>query len=262
MIENKTVIGGLIVSIVALMAFAFAMSVADDLSGEPLAPTYVFTWHKARGPEISTVVDTAGSAYGKVDVQYPHLRGRHADALNAIIEKDMREAKSDFLKTAEESWKARIETAGPGERYPAAPVTEDAKAFLITSWSLAQLNSRIVSIKIATSEYTFGAHPSEAITTYNFDVNTGKMLTLADVFAGDPDYLNKVSKASIADLSEKFGKNVMFDLTAVKSGASPDAKNFASFTTDGHMVTIYFQTYQVGSRPFGQPTVELPILSQ
>lgn len=259
MIKNKTIIGGLLMSIVSLIAFAGIMSSVNSLESETDSPLRALI---ARQITISVqpMQDTMGNAYSDVSIEYPKFRGSNLAGLNAAITKHVNDTKTEFLKMAEEGWKARLETARPGESIPEFPARHEG-ASLVISWSLEHFSNDMVSLRMNVSQYTFGAHPIELIKTFNYDIEHTKLLTLADIYTKEPSYIAKVSKEAVAQLSRLYVPNAT-DKASVIDGAGPSPKNFETFTTDGSMVTIYFQTYQVGPRPLGQPSVTLPISLQ
>lgn len=69
------------------------------------------------------------------------------------------------------------------------------------SFSPARLDDKVISIREEASVFTGGAHPMHAITGFNFDANTGNLLTLASICA-DTGNLKKVAKEYIVSACE------------------------------------------------------------
>lgn len=199
--------------------------------------------------------------YTRTDVDYPHFSGELA-VLNAPIEKVINEGIAAHDKNSAENWKARVDTAEPKGSVSSTPGEQERFPFH-ASWSLTQFDSERVSVFLEYDEFSGGAHGSENNVTFNYDMKMHKVSTLADLFPGDVEYLNKVSKAAIGALVEDrkkaTGESLISDdeLKWISEGAAPKIENFQIFSTQGNRLTLYFGQYQVGPYAIGMPKVEL-----
>jgi peptidoglycan/xylan/chitin deacetylase (PgdA/CDA1 family) len=101
------------------------------------------------------------------------------------------------------------------------------------------------------------------IETFSFNLETGKELTLKDVFEEKSDYLNLISELSIKQLTEKLFDSGKVEKTPfaedwVKDGADPTEENFRNFSLKDNSIIFYFEKYQVVAGAFGQQQVEIP----
>lgn len=92
-----------------------------------------------------------------------------------------------------------------------------------------------------------------------------KLVTIADLFPGDVEYLTKLSRAAVQALIEErknmTGETTLSDseLQSINEGAGPKVENFTVFTTHGNRLTLYFAQYQVGPYVIGMPRIEIPL---
>jgi hypothetical protein len=114
-------------------------------------------------------------------------------------------------------------------------------------------------------EFSGGAHGSEDSVSFNYDMKAHRMMTIADLFPGNPGYLDKLSQtaveALIADRKNATGESTVsdFELKWIGEGAGPKAENFDVFTTHENRLTIYFGQYQVGPYAIGMPRIDIPL---
>jgi len=124
------------------------------------------------------------------------------------------------------------------------------------SYSIAHADDKIVSISFGNYYDTGGAHPNGYSFTLNFDLKTGRELTLADLFKPNSNYLKVVSDYSIKNLKETFNEDA--DDEWIKTGAGADAKNFRSWNVTKQGLEIKFDSYQVAPYVAGPQEVVIP----
>ncbi len=103
---------------------------------------------------------------------------------------------------------------------------------------------------------TFGAHPNSFYRTFVFDAETGKELTLAELFAPRSGYLKRISEIARFELQKKLGEDV--DVSYMQQGTEPDAINFQTFVIEGDSLVFLFPPYQVGPYALGPQSVSIP----
>lgn len=104
---------------------------------------------------------------------------------------------------------------------------------------------------------TLGAHPNGFFKTFTFDTQTGKELSLADIFAPGADYLTTLSSLSSVALTKN-----MQDLASpemIAAGTKPETKNFENFFFDNADFVLLFSPYQVAAYAAGPQTVRIPL---
>lgn len=179
-----------------------------------------------------------------ITVKYPQFTGirderiaRLNSAINRTVMKQLADYKKDF--------------AAPEERMPTSGSTYDL------SYSVELATSDLVSILFYIEAYYEGAaHPLHNTFAFNYNLNAGKELNLADLFKPNSGYLNLISKYSINDLKKQLGENA--DMEWIGKGAGPSEENFKSWTVSRKGLEIMFDQYQVASYADGPHEVVVP----
>lgn len=228
--------------------------------------------------EESTVVTKTineSTDYTDIDVQIPQFVNA-SSAFNKKIEQNIRERITEHKTETAENWQARIDTQEPGGDLPKIPTGDGDKMYFYAKFDAPeQNNNQYISILTRIGGYTGGAHPYEEVVAYNYDVKNKKEMTLADLFANNPNYLNQISEISRKILIERFTESLGegFDSAKekqtytqeviapmVNDGTDPkNADNFANFTFTKDKLIIHFGQYQVGPYVAGQQDVEMPL---
>jgi hypothetical protein len=136
---------------------------------------------------------------------------------------------------------------------PATPIV--AGSSFDVKYELLSPPGYVYSIKFNVMGYTDGAaHPYHFSKTVNFNLETGKEITLDELFLPGSNYLQIFSDISKADLS---ARDIGFDATFF-TGAEPTPENYKSWniTADGLLIT--FDEYQVAAYAAGPQTVMIP----
>lgn len=103
--------------------------------------------------------------------------------------------------------------------------------------------------------YEGGAHGINQLITFNFDIATGKQVTLADVFA--PGYEQQLKAALLKALKSKTGLNSMNELK--DAGYLYSMEMFASenFILNDETITFVYNPYEIA--PYAVGSIELVI---
>lgn len=128
------------------------------------------------------------------------------------------------------------------------------------SYAKDQPNEDIVSIVFSMYNYSGGAHGNGYYASLTYNVKDDKEIKLADVFASQADYLQKISVYVKADLEKAIiekGGNVATSF--LNEGASPEEKNFSNFMLHNNSITFYFPPYQVAAYVYGSFEVTMPL---
>ena len=136
---------------------------------------------------------------------------------------------------------------------PATPIV--AGSSFDVKYELLSPPGYVYSIKFNVMGYTDGAaHPYHFSKTVTFNLETGKEVTLDELFLPGSNYLQIFSDISKADLS---ARDIGFDPTFF-TGADPMPENYKSWniTADGLLIT--FDEYQVAAYAAGPQTVTIP----
>ena len=110
-----------------------------------------------------------------------------------------------------------------------------------------------LSILFADYQFTGGAHGNTVITSYNFDLKSGKQLTLDDFLTSDREY-EKVTNYALAYMKkhpEIFYSNPA-EFTDFK------VTEETNFYLSDKGIELIFQQYEVGPYVSGNPSVLIP----
>jgi len=116
-------------------------------------------------------------------------------------------------------------------------------------------NQHLCSLEVDLSNYAYqSAHPVEALSTFNFRLDTNQQFGLKDVFRPDFKYVPVVSKICVAALSQGLDEE---GTDWVKRGAAPEDKNFIKFQVTPKGLQIVFDPYTVDNGSDGYRSVPI-----
>ncbi|MEK7834078.1 MAG: DUF3298 and DUF4163 domain-containing protein [Acidobacteriota bacterium] len=182
-----------------------------------------------------------------IDTAYPQLVGGDAaitDTFNKTISGFATRKVSDFKKenNADLAAMAKDSESGPGFS-------------LDVSYHTTHADKNLISLLVWTYSYTGGAHGGSASTTFNYDLNSGRMLKLAELFQPNSNYLKVISAYCITTLTKELGD---VDAEWLRTGAGPKAENYKSWNVTPDGLQITFDAYQVAAYALGPQEVIVP----
>ena len=191
-----------------------------------------------------------------INVIYPYING-HED-FNILVENTVNKEISGFKEFSLDN-DAAVKEIDPKsyEKYPRS-------YYLSIAYDKGQIDENIISIVLNIESYTGGAHGAHYPISINYNVKDKKEVKLADLFKNQNDYLKKISDYCINSLTKQVTERVgaenkdFIDYNAIKTGASPDEKNFSTFLIKNNTIVFYFPEYQVAAYAVGSFTVEMP----
>jgi hypothetical protein len=186
----------------------------------------------------------------------------------AIITKSI----AQFKKDAAEASKAEQEVLAEEQKNTAAnqasekaveakpatpPATEskpsEALPFTFDSgYEVVFANADIISVLFNYSTFMGGAHPNHFSVAFNYDLQRGAEVKLAELFVPQAAYLKAISDYSIKELKK------LRTTAGVEEGAAPKAENFKSWNLAPAGLRFTFDHYQVGAYAVGQHEVTMP----
>lgn len=119
----------------------------------------------------------------------------------------------------------------------------DTKYTLEASYQVHRPSQFIISIVFTVGMYTGGAHGNTEIICLNYNLKTGKLLVLDEIFDDLKAALTIMSEFSYKKLQIELGE--YFDEEMLKDGTSPIIENYATLSLVPEGINIYFQHYQV-----------------
>jgi hypothetical protein len=189
-----------------------------------------------------------------VNAEYPQVEG--AEKFNQLAEGFVTKEVADFKKDA-----------GPkrGEKDTMPEASEDS---LTIRYTVRLLADELISVEFPVDYYEHGAaHGSHAFHVINYDVKSGRVLSLADLFKPGSNYLAKISEVAIRQLhrwnrdSADYpggGGQPYLDDEGIAAGAKPSAENYQNWTITPRGLAVTFDYYQLGAYAAGAPAVVVP----
>jgi hypothetical protein len=172
-------------------------------------------------------------------LRYPQMTGLS----NKTAEKKINEA---LLKHIQGSYKTYLDVMKEGKADPSKhfPYQYDV------SYKVKYGTSNQLSLLFYDYQYTGGAHGITAVTSYNFNANTGKQYSLTDIVNTKSKVL-KVQKYAYQALHKLYPEFVQ------KVSDVPVNKNTPFYFTKGG-IYLLFQEYDVAPYAAGNPVVKIP----
>ncbi|MCX6057054.1 MAG: RsiV family protein [Chloroflexi bacterium] len=121
-------------------------------------------------------------------------------------------------------------------------------------YSVIGQRADIWSIKFDISVYADGAaHPNGYSRTLNYDLSSGRKITLDELFLSSSNYLQVISETCKAQLS---ARDIAFDSS--QQGADPLPENYQRWNISNEGLVITFDAYQVAAYAAGPQLVTIP----
>lgn len=112
----------------------------------------------------------------------------------------------------------------------------------------------LISLQFLVNGYSAGAaHPYHYTRTFNYQLSTGQVLMLDQLFLPSADYLNALAGYCQPELQQRLGSDVFF-----AEGADPQPANYQNWNLVFEGLVITFDEYQVAPYAAGPQTVMIP----
>ena len=182
--------------------------------------------------------------YSKITDEYPELSG--VDTATAA---KFNEIVKNYVAKANTEYKSSVADFTPEEtkRFATSGLYQEL------TYDVVSANENLISLVFYDSTFSGGAHGNSTTKTINYDLKNNRELTLADLFEPNSDYLQTLSKLSLADL--KAQKIEATDDEMLNDGTTPKAENFASWNLTKKGLRFNFDAYQVASYAAGPQSV-------
>lgn len=195
--------------------------------------------------------------YYTIDVSYPtqitfplSSRSDAGDEAERVVRAWIDRDVAEFKQFATENRAAIQDFVEKGEEIPAS-----FRSMYLTVNYEKKRDVRTLTYLFRSASFTGGAHGLEVPVTFTFDRTTGKQILLADLFAPEANYLERLSTIARSDLPAIIGEYTVPEFVA--DGTEPRDNNFETFYLEGDTLVFLFPPYQVA--PYVVGTVELPI---
>lgn len=242
----------LLIIVVAAVAFIAGASIFNPDYGADIQTFTSLPGSKVIALSLVTLNEQATTS-PHVSVEFPQFPGLPSE-LNKAMSSTTREHLADFRVAMTENDAARRATGGDDDA-----ISPDSYSF-IADWEPDQVNSRYISLVLRFSSYAGGANENDQLETFNYDVVHRHFITLADIFPGVPNLMQKISDVARSQLSDSLttASPGYIPGDMLVQGTAPAALNFSRFTFTDYLVTIYFPKYAVAPGAFGEQKVVIP----
>ncbi len=191
--------------------------------------------------QISTKTTHDESKAYTISDAFPVLQasGTTADGFNKAV--------ADFIKTGDDAFKKDMTDTGTPDPAAALPGSEMA-----VTYDIFVTHSGLISVRFTIYSYLSGAaHPLTGFGTLNYDLQSGKVLTLADLFKPNAKYLDVIARYTQQTLKAE-------NRLSFPEGAKATADNYAKWSFDRGGLLFSFDDYQVGPYVEGPSEVLVP----
>lgn len=175
-----------------------------------------------------------------VDIRYPQLSGSEAGIakINATLKKHAEAFLAEFEN--------QVKDFGP---LPSKDMHYEADGNYMIAYNKNGL------LSVVTQDYGFygGAHGGTVQTGYNFNVKTGKEVTLNQLLKANPNYMSAVDKKIAADFKKQ---GSLFE-----DGGFKTIGNNPGFYVKNGGFTVFFQQYEYTPYAAGIPSFDLTFAS-
>ncbi len=247
--STKNLAISIIIVLVIIAGGIFAFMSYEHTVLAPTSPTEVSQQNSPMTVQVKTITDNTKPF--KIAITYPYIEGQ--DDFNLNMEAAINQELSDFKKNSLAN-DAAVKANDPAD-YAKYPSEYD----LTISYDKGEVDSDIISIMVNVYNFEGGAHGASYFVPVNYNVKTKKEIALADLFPGQPDYVQKISNYCVQDLTKQLTKSLgNLNGTWIKDGAGPKEENFQAFLIQKDTIVFYFPQYQVAFYAAGSFQVVMP----
>lgn len=177
-----------------------------------------------------------------------------ARLLNKPGEKDLQIAAEKFTEDYTTSYKNTMLPLYNQDRADTSKIAWYEYHYLIEA-TTQQGTANTLSYLATIDYYEGGAHGINQLITFNFDIATGKLITLADVFA--PGYETQLKNCLLKALKSKTGLNSINELKDEGYLYSMDMFASENFILNDETTTFVYNPYEIA--PYALGSIELVI---
>ena len=197
----------------------------------------------AETPRFSTqaINETSEAPKFTIDFEYPFLENTAAQAaFNSNIQNFRDAAITTFRQDVDDNEEWRTENV--------PDFGNDLHVRYMTTYQ----DNTLASFRFSLSTYMAGAaHPNTQIHTVTFDLVSGQVVALGQLFNPGSNHLETIANYCMDDLRQQ-------DLLHWEEGAQPLEENYLNWNITANSLLITFNDYQVAPHAAGIPEVAVP----
>jgi hypothetical protein len=235
---------GLIVFFLAIVIGGQAAAQGETVPAASATPNFPITLKEGLTLDNEHSSEAIETPNLTIEVDKPILKG------DAALVENFNVAADKIIEDTAGSFKSDTLQYQTGGDLP--PEIADLGSYMDVGYQFFTPTESLLSISFGVDWYSAGAaHPNSYSRTLNYDLDSGTVLALADLFKADTQFLEALSAYSVKVLTEK--GTLMFP-----DGAEPTEDNYQNWnlTPDGLLIT--FDDYQVAPHVAGPQQVVIP----
>lgn len=192
--------------------------------------------------------------YIKIDVKIPQIQALENKDLQEFINKDIYDSVNKNIEIYKKASKKSQETFA----------NERLKPYEYNvSYELKPNDKKIISIIVKQYSYTGGAHGMTDYSIYNYDINTGKEVTLKSIFKDESykEELNKLLRRQMEERTKEYIKEENIDDQNYQLFTFEGISDKQRFYIEGNDLVLFFGAYEIAPYSFGSSTFKIPMTS-
>lgn len=182
-----------------------------------------------------------------VDLKIPVIKGLKNKSIETKINNIFYNDAIKFKAPLEKQAKADLKSSKKDKTY------HFNKYSAVTVYKVRYNKNNILSITVVYGQYTGGANGLDVQRSYNFDLNTGKVIPLANVFDKNFDY-KKVISAEVLSQMKANSENFFSDAIKSFKGIKTDQPYYIE---NGNVV-VYYGPFEIAPHSTGTPEFKVP----
>lgn len=182
-----------------------------------------------------------------VELSYPQTSTTSPRALAETVDSTI----SQFINNTVTDFK---------RNYASSEVFGSATSTLGSSWDIQETAHGVQPLTITMVPYASGAaHPNPYLRTFNFSLETGEDLSLAELFEDDTAPLETIAQiARERAVASEGERGFEFSEEWLREGTEPVQANYNVFTVGKDALTFYFNPYQIAPYAAGIIEIDVP----
>ncbi|MDA8196869.1 MAG: DUF3298 domain-containing protein [Actinomycetota bacterium] len=234
---------------------------APSLSSTTLIPPTVTAAPGTTAAPTTTVVEVtpnvSASVFAKsstspnytINISYPVVSG----LVSSVDESNI----NSQIANAVNSW---AESFAQNLSLGSSNVQTSTTSTLNGAFKVILADSKIFSVQFVLQTATASnAAATTTISTLNFNLSTGTLLSLPGLFKSGSDFLSILSRDSRSQLQQQLSAQGVAASSLSQSGTSPLPSNFAAFNITSNSIMIGFSQGQAVPSSIGAVTVNVPL---
>lgn len=195
--------------------------------------------------EAKKIGEVRQSPVFEVDIEYPELKLPGREEIARKVNNDIR----SHADAAARSFGSEI---GGMRSFSTSTIT--------ARYKVEYLNENIFSYAMNYSAYASGAaHPNNYSETYTYDLRSGGLAAMRDLFKPGSSYLETIADYARAEVLRRFADSETAEQTKwIQDGTAGRAENYRNFLIGQDGLVILFDPYQVAPYAAGTQRVVIP----